>query len=105
MTKDPKAGGVCWHCRKPVAAEDNFCRFCGKGLLGFPWYYQHWGIIALTLLALGPFGVILVWRSPVLSRSARWVYTVAIAALTYYLGAQCYQAWLTLKPYWAALGF
>lgn len=97
METDPKQNGLCWSCRKPVAAEDNFCRFCGKGLRGFPWYYRHWGIILLSLLALGPFGLILVWRSPALSRAWQWIYTAAIMGLTYYLAVQCYQAWLTLK--------
>ena len=54
--KDPKEGGVCWDCRKPAAAEDNFCRFCGRNLASFPWYYQHWGIIVLTFLALAARG-------------------------------------------------
>ena len=103
MSKDPKAGGACWHCRKPAAAEDNFCRFCGKDLRGFPWYYQHWGIILLTLVALGPFSVVLVWRSPVLSRRLQWVYTIALAALTYYLWALCYQAWMTFQTMLAGM--
>jgi len=90
MSADPKAGGVCWKCRKPVAPEDNYCRFCGRDLISFPWYYQHWGIIFLTLTAFGPFSLVLVWRSPVLSRTARWIYTVLLLALTYQLAVGCY---------------
>ncbi|HAM34862.1 MAG TPA: hypothetical protein DEB40_04660 [Elusimicrobia bacterium] len=97
MTNNPKEGGLCWHCRRPAADEDNFCRFCGKDLRSFPWYYQHWGIIAATLLALGPLSLLLVWRSPVLSKRSRWIYTAAIGWLTYYICAQTYQAWLLLK--------
>ncbi|MFA6003001.1 MAG: hypothetical protein WC881_02930 [Elusimicrobiota bacterium] len=96
MVEGPKAGGLCWHCRKPAAPEDNFCRFCGKNLTGFPWYYQHWGIIACALLALGPFSLILVWRSPLISRPAQWAYTLSIGLLTYYVAMQCYRTWLVL---------
>jgi len=104
MAQDPKAGGLCWNCRKPAAGEDNFCRFCGKSLAGFPWYYQQWGIILLTLLALGPFSLVLVWRSPVLSRATRWLYTVAILGLSYYLCVQSYHAWLALKSALSSMG-
>ena len=90
-------GPACWACRKPADPPDNFCRHCGKGLRGFPWYYQHWGIILLTFLALGPFSLTLVWRSPVLSTRARWIYTAALILLTWWTVVQCYQAWLMLK--------
>lgn len=96
MVEDPKAGGLCCYCRKPAAAEDNYCRFCGKNLTAFPWYYQHWGIILCALLALGPFSLILVWRSPVISRRAQWAYTLGIGWMTYYVSLQCYRAWLAL---------
>ena len=95
--KDPKEGGVCWHCRKPAAAEDNFCRFCGRNLASFPWYYQHWGIIVLTFLALGPFSLVLVWRSPVISRTARWVYTALAVFLTYEMALGCYHIYLIVN--------
>ena len=95
--KDPKEGGLCWSCRKPADAPDSFCRFCGADLRSFPWYYQHWGIILLTFVALGPLSIVLVWRSPVLSRTGRWVYTVLLTAFTFWLGERFYQAWLTLR--------
>ena len=95
--KDPKEGGVCWDCRKPAAAEDNFCRFCGRNLASFPWYYQHWGIIVLTFLALGPFSLVLVWRSPVISRTARWVYTALAVFLTYEMAMGCYRIYLIVN--------
>jgi hypothetical protein len=92
--KDPKEGGVCWNCRKPVAAEDHYCRFCGKDLVSFPWYYQHWGILVLTFFALGPFSLVLVWRSPAISRTARWIYTALAMFLTYELALGCYHIYL-----------
>jgi hypothetical protein len=97
MAIDLRAGGLCWSCRKPVAAEDNFCRFCGKGLGRPPWYYQHWGIILLTIFGLGPFSIFLVWRSPTLSRTARWIYTAALLALTYWFCVECYVAYMKIK--------
>ncbi len=97
MSKNPKEGGLCWACGKMADSHDNFCRFCGKDLVSFPWYYQHWGIILLTFIALGPLSIVLVWRSPVLSRTARWIYTIALAAFTYWVGLRCYQAWQLFK--------
>ena len=92
--KSPKEGGLCWNCRKPAEMEDNYCRFCGKDLVSFPWFYRHWGIILLTVAALGPFSLILVWRSPVLSRTAQWIYTLLLLILTYQFLVGCYHLWL-----------
>ena len=97
MCKDPKEGGACWRCAKPAAAEDKYCRHCGSSLLRFPWYYQHWGVILLTLSALGPFSIVLVWRSPVFSRKAQWAYTAVIAGASWYFGMTSYHAWLAIK--------
>jgi len=104
MAKDPKEGGVCCYCRAPVSDEDRFCRRCGKNLIGFPWYYQHWGIILLTLLALGPLSLPLVWRSPVLSRTSKWVYTAAIAVLTWVFVLTLYRGYVLVKGQLEALG-
>jgi hypothetical protein len=95
--KDPKEGGLCWKCRKPAAAEDNFCRFCGSDLVAFPWYYKHWGIIVLTFLALGPFSVVLAWRSPVISRTAKWAYTALAVFMTYELVMGCIRLYQLLN--------
>jgi len=89
---------VCWACGGKISTEDNYCRFCGKGQgKRIPWYYKHRGIIALTLLAMGPFSLIFVWKSPLLSRRAKWAYTAAITALTWYVAFKIYNWWLALS--------
>ena len=58
-----------------------------------PWQYKHWGIVAITLLGLGPFSLIYVWRSPVLSRYARLAYTGAILLITWFVINTLYGLW------------
>lgn len=73
----------CWGCGKAIEAQDRYCRHCGKGQgEHVAWYYRPWGIAVATLLGLGPFGLVLVWRSPRLSQTARWAWTAAILLLT-----------------------
>ena len=85
----------CWSCGAFVDQVDRFCRNCGKGPgADVPWYYRHWGIILLALFGVGPFALIPVWRSPVLSRNAKLAYTVALLAATVFVGWRVYQAWL-----------
>jgi len=103
MRKDPKAGGVCWRCRKPATDEDSYCRSCGSNLVAFPWYYKHWGIIVLTFFALGPFSLILVWRSPVISKTAKWAYAALAAFMTYQLVMGCIRVYQLINA--AVSGF
>ncbi|MBI5239910.1 MAG: hypothetical protein HY926_05520 [Elusimicrobia bacterium] len=95
--KNPKEGGACWRCRRFVAEEDNFCRFCGSHLTHFPWYYQHWGILVLTFFALGPFSLALAWRSPVISKASKWAYTALAALMTYELVMGCIRVYQLLN--------
>ena len=87
---------MCWNCKGAIDASDSFCRHCGKGQgKNVPWYYDHAGIIILTVAALGPFSLNFVWKSPVLSRTAKWAYTAGILAFTWYAGTKLYAAWQT----------
>jgi hypothetical protein len=72
---DVRAGaGRCWRCAHPVASDDRYCRRCGEGQDAFlAWYYHPLWIIVLGLTVLGPFVLPLVWRTPRLSRAAKWV--------------------------------
>ena len=82
----------CWNCRHTIATGDNFCRYCGKGQgKNISWYYKPAGIIFLTLLALGPFTLGFVWKSPHLSPRAKWIYSILIVLLTLYLIQSFYQ--------------
>lgn len=77
---------LCRWCKAPIDARDAFCRRCGKpqNAAGAPWYYQHWGIIALACMT-GPLAIVSVWRSPVLGKTAKWAYTAAILGISLWL--------------------
>ena len=85
---------VCWSCGARIDQGDNYCRKCGIGLgSSVHWYYKHWGAVLLTL-AMGPFSLYFVWRSPVLSRNAKWIYTGLISLVTWYAVSAFYNFWL-----------
>ena len=50
----------------------------------------------LTITALGPLSLCLVWRTPRLSRTGRWIATVVIVGVTVYLGYRLWQVLLAL---------
>ncbi|HOX21990.1 MAG TPA: zinc ribbon domain-containing protein [Elusimicrobiales bacterium] len=88
----------CWKCLAPVSPKDKFCHNCAARQGGKDaWYYSHVGIILLTLVALGPFALYLVWKSPRLSKNARLVYTVLILALTTVVCVKFYEAVRSLQ--------
>jgi len=88
----------CWSCGRAIEPLDQYCRSCGAGQgEHVAWYYRHWGIAVCTLLGLGPFGLILVWRSPCLKRSARWIWTAAIVLLAAYIVRQAFLVWAALS--------
>lgn len=100
------AKAACWACGSPLDPADKYCRNCGRGQNErAAWYYKPWGIIVLTLFGLGPFSIILVWRSPRLSPAAKAGYTAAILLLTAYAVHRfrqllaLYQSALTGMPY------
>ncbi|MFA5162468.1 MAG: hypothetical protein WC421_09495 [Elusimicrobiales bacterium] len=75
----------CWSCHCIISISDNYCRHCGKGQGdNIPWRYKHQGIIFYTLI-IGPFSLVFVWKSPLLSRTAKIVYTVLLCAATWLL--------------------
>lgn len=87
----------CWSCKAAIDAEDNFCRVCGKGRgKRISWYYSHWGAIALTLL-LGPFSLYFIWKSPIISHTAKWVYTAIISIITWYVAFAIYHMWVFIQ--------
>ncbi len=84
---------ACWSCGAHISARDNYCSRCGKGQGSFvDWYYKHLGILIL-IFGAGPFALYFVWRSPVLSRNAKWIYTAVVAMFTWYVGRVFYNVW------------
>ncbi len=92
---------LCWSCKAPIDAEDNFCRRCGKGQGKLtPWYYSHWGAIVLTF-ALGPFSLYFIWKSPIISQRAKWFYTAIISIITWYVALGLYHMWIFIQQFTA----
>ncbi len=100
-TPDNVIGGAarsCWSCKAVIAAEDSYCRVCGKGQGSHvPWQYKHWGIIVITLFGLGPFSLFYLRRSPVISRNAKFGYTAVILLLTLFVLDRIYKAWVVFQ--------
>lgn len=91
------AGRSCWACGAEVPQENNYCGKCGQGQGRFVhWYYRHSGA-ALLSLAAGPFALYFIWRSPVLSRGAKWAYTAAVCSLTWYSVSAALSFWNILR--------
>lgn len=101
ILKSDPAGLPCWACKTAIGGGDNYCRHCGKGQgAHLPWQYKWWGLFVLAL-GLGPFSLVFLWRSPLLSRGAKLVYTAFILLLTYIALDQLRGIW---RAYQALLG-
>lgn len=88
---------MCWRCKGSIDAGDNYCRHCGRGQGShLSWYYTHLGVIFLTVAAIGPFSLFLVWRSPRFNMAVRCVYTVLICAFSYF-------AWVKITELWQGM--
>jgi len=88
---------TCPSCRQAVDETDCYCRHCGRTLqprMGF--WYSHSGILVLTLLA-GPFALICVWMSRKISLTTKWIWTGAIALMSYYLCVSLYHTVLLMQ--------
>ncbi|MBI5242968.1 MAG: hypothetical protein HY922_04690 [Elusimicrobia bacterium] len=97
MADDPSLKARCWGCGGALDRQDRYCRGCGRGQGEYvAWYYQPWGIAVCTLLGLGPFGLLLVWRSPRLSRTAQWAWTAAILLVTGWVLLAAYRLWVSI---------
>ena len=76
----------CWSCDRPIDPQDAYCRYCGQGQGAFlSWYYRPLWIGVLALTALGPFALPLVWRTPRLSRTAKWIASAVVVTFFGYL--------------------
>jgi hypothetical protein len=69
----PSVKTACWACGGVIDSQDSYCRHCSKGQGSHvPWQYKHWGVIAMFFV-VGPFVIPSVWRSPVISKRAKWI--------------------------------
>lgn len=84
---------TCPRCRAAADETDCYCRRCGRALrpyMGF--WYEHGGILLLTLIA-GPFSLVTVWLSRAISLRAKWLWTVGIGLFSAYLFYSFYNAY------------
>lgn len=56
-----------------------------SGLPKSKWFYNPWVVIFLLIFVLGPFGLPLVYKSPRFSRAWKMIWTLLMAAYTWYL--------------------
>jgi hypothetical protein len=83
----------CWDCGYSVEPRHRYCPWCGQGQgEHVTWYYRRWGIVVASLLGLGPFGLVLVRRSPLLEAPEKWAWAAAILGLTAYGSWRLYKA-------------
>jgi hypothetical protein len=89
VTDREDSGGRCWSCDHPVAPEDRYCGYCGQGQGAFlGWYYRPLWIVLLALTVLGPLALLLVWRTPRLDRTGKWIASLVIIGFFGYVGWQ-----------------
>jgi len=86
---------MCHKCGSPLPISANFCPNCGiKQKTGETWYYQPVWIVILALFVLGPFALILVWKSPKIGVSIKIIMAVAILIYTFYCVALTYKIFM-----------
>jgi len=82
---------TCSHCHSTVEQTDNYCRVCGRSLKqGYSFWFTHTGIILMALV-VGPFALPCVWMSKVIGPIAKWIYSLFLLLMGYYLVMMCYR--------------
>ena len=86
---DSEMPQFCMQCGATLSVAARFCTQCGKPLepLAEPpakskWYHNIVVVLLLLFFVLGPFGLPLVWKNPRLSRTVKWVLTLAMMIYT-----------------------
>jgi len=82
----------CVSCGKTIEAVSRFCSHCGKRqATGDAWYYHPVWILLLAFLAIGPFALILVWKSRRMETPVKIVIAVLILIYSVYSGYLLYK--------------
>ena len=88
---------TCPRCKNPTEQTDNYCRHCGKSMRpGQGFLFTHAGIVLMALI-LGPFALPCVWMSRVIGTTAKWLYTLLLAAMGVYLVLMLHQSYLMIQ--------
>ena len=76
---------VCHKCSAIIAADANYCSRCGKKQRqGDAWYYHPVWILVLAFFVLGPFALLLVWKSQKMGTAFKLIMAAMILAYTWY---------------------
>lgn len=82
----------CVSCSSRIEATYRFCPHCGKRQAqGDAWYYHPIWILLLAFVAIGPFALILVWRSRRMQRPVKLVIAALIVIYSVYTGYLLYE--------------
>jgi hypothetical protein len=85
----------CWRCDRAIDATDRYCRGCGEGQgVALAWYYRPLWIAVLAMIALGPFAVVLIMRTPRLSSGAKWIASAVLLGFFAWVG---WQLWVDTR--------
>lgn len=73
----------CPKCGLLIEDTAAFCSRCGASQsYGKAWYYHPVWIFILAFLVLGPFALILIWKSRLMGVTLKWIFAVLILAYT-----------------------
>lgn len=87
----PLPGARCVYCHKAIHADDTYCRHCGRRQgAGDAWYYDSLWIAFLAFVAIGPFALILVWKSTRMGPAAKYILATLILIYTAITGYYFY---------------
>ena len=79
----PLPRAACVRCERSIDADDIHCRHCGRRQgAGDAWYYSTAWIAFLAFLVIGPFALILIWKSTRMGAAAKKVLTAFIVLYT-----------------------
>ncbi len=93
----PLVQTACSRCRKSIDADDAYCRHCGaRHAAGDDWYYSTAWIAFLAFVVIGPFALVLVWKSTRMGAVTKKVMTVLIVAYTLVLSYYFYETIILL---------
>jgi hypothetical protein len=82
----------CVKCGRSIEASARFCPHCGtRQAKGDAWYYHPVWILVLAFLAVGPFALILVWKSRRMGLAVKAAMTVVILVYSAYTGYAFYK--------------
>lgn len=102
--QSPLVQAACGRCRKSIDADDAYCRHCGaRQAAGDNWYYSTAWIAFLAFVVIGPFALILVWKSTRMGVVTKMVMAALIVVYTVVLSYYFYETIILLLAAMAEL--